>query len=291
MTRPDPAGSWSLGRGTMVETTTSGVQRAIRSVTHRLTGETPELPVEGQPGGVRRRDRLAQFGAADSGGPPRARRPRRLLDVHLHQLAAHPALPARMAREVRGPGRDGDRRPHAGVRVRAERRQHRPAGAGVQGRLSDRDRQRLRRLAGVRQPLLAGPVHRRRRGTDPLPPLRRGRVRHVRDGRPAAAPRGRCRGLRSGARRRWTRRASRSRPTGGPWDRPRRTSATAGVQRFRVAGSRAVQRAAQLSGAVAPRPQRVGADRARGRSRSTLPCSTSPADGSRSASRPATSTW
>ena len=30
----------------MVETT-SGVQRAIRSVTHRLTGETPELPVEG----------------------------------------------------------------------------------------------------------------------------------------------------------------------------------------------------------------------------------------------------
>ena len=32
----------------MVDTTTSGVQRAIRSVTHRLAGETPELPVEGQ---------------------------------------------------------------------------------------------------------------------------------------------------------------------------------------------------------------------------------------------------
>ena len=31
----------------MVETTTSGVQRAIRSVTHRLAGETPVLPVEG----------------------------------------------------------------------------------------------------------------------------------------------------------------------------------------------------------------------------------------------------
>jgi thiol-disulfide isomerase/thioredoxin len=31
----------------MVETTTSGVQRAIRSVTHRLTGDTPALPVEG----------------------------------------------------------------------------------------------------------------------------------------------------------------------------------------------------------------------------------------------------
>ena len=31
----------------MVETTASGVQRAIRSVTHRLSGETPVLPVEG----------------------------------------------------------------------------------------------------------------------------------------------------------------------------------------------------------------------------------------------------
>ena len=31
----------------MVETTASSVQRAIRSVTHRLSGETPELPVEG----------------------------------------------------------------------------------------------------------------------------------------------------------------------------------------------------------------------------------------------------
>ena len=31
----------------MVETT-SGVQRAIRSVTHRLSGETPELPIEGR---------------------------------------------------------------------------------------------------------------------------------------------------------------------------------------------------------------------------------------------------
>ena len=48
MTRPDPAGVMVLGRGTMVETTTSGVQRAIRSVTHRLSGETPELPVEGR---------------------------------------------------------------------------------------------------------------------------------------------------------------------------------------------------------------------------------------------------
>ena len=67
-------------------------------------------------------------------------------------------------------------------------------------RLPDRHRQRLRRLAGVRQPLLAGDLPRRRRGTDPVPPLRRGRVRHDRDGDPAAAAGCRCRRHRSGSR-------------------------------------------------------------------------------------------
>ena len=50
-------------------------------------------------------------------------------------------------------------------------------------RVSDRARQRLRGLAGVRQQLLAGRVHRGRGGTDPASPLRRGRLRRVRAGR------------------------------------------------------------------------------------------------------------
>ena len=47
-------------------------------------------------------------------------------------------------------------------------------------------------------------------------------------------------------------------------------------QRLRVAGARAVRRAAPLPRDVAARPQRVGAARARGRSRSTPPCSNEP---------------
>ena len=46
-------------------------------------------------------------------------RPRRLLDLHLRQLAAHAALRPRVGCEVRGPGADTDRRPYAGVRLRA----------------------------------------------------------------------------------------------------------------------------------------------------------------------------
>ena len=64
---------------------------------------------------------------------------------------------------------------------------------GTARRVSDRARQRLRGLARLRQPLLAGGVHRRRRGADPAPPVRRGRLRGVRDDHPAAAARGRPR--------------------------------------------------------------------------------------------------
>ena len=71
----------------------------------------------------------------------------------------------------------------------------RRAVEGHAGRVSGRARQRLRGLAGVQQPLLARRLHRRRGGTDPAPPLRRGRVRGVRAGHPAVAARGRARGL------------------------------------------------------------------------------------------------
>jgi pimeloyl-ACP methyl ester carboxylesterase len=44
--------------------------------------------------------------------------------------------------------------------------------------------------ARVQQPLLAGGVHRRRAGTNPAPPIRRGPVRRVRTGDSAVAARG-----------------------------------------------------------------------------------------------------
>ena len=65
------------------------------------------------------------------------------------------------------------------------RRQHHPRDARLRGRIPGRDRQRLRRLDRLRQPLLACHLHGRWPGTPPLPPLRRERVRDDRDGRPA----------------------------------------------------------------------------------------------------------
>ena len=135
---------------------------------------------------VRGRDRLAECGTADAGGAARPGRPRRLLDLHLRQLAAHAALRPRLGCEVRGPGADHHRRPHPGVRLRARPRQHRRPGPRAARALPDRRRQRLRRLADLRQPLLARRLHRRCAGPHPLPPLRRGRVRDAGDGHPAA---------------------------------------------------------------------------------------------------------
>ena len=80
--------------------------------------------------------------------------------------------------------------PEFDVRARPRATSAAPS-SGLRGRLPGRGRQRLRGLARVRQPLLAGALLRRRAGTDPAPPLRRGRVRAVRDGPPAAAGRGR----------------------------------------------------------------------------------------------------
>ena len=65
----------------------------IRSIAHRLAGEAPELPIEG---------RLARFDGATGwlnsepltpDGLARPGRPRRLLDLHLHQLAPDAAVP------------------------------------------------------------------------------------------------------------------------------------------------------------------------------------------------------
>ena len=151
-------------------------------------------------GGARRRARLAQLRAADGRRAARARRPRRLLDVLVRQLAADPALRQGVARAVSRPRARRRRRARAGVRVRARPRQRAPRGRRAGRRLPGRHRQRLRHLAVVREPLLAGGLPRRSRRASPLPPLRRGRLRGDRASDPAAA--GRRRGNRPRRRRR-----------------------------------------------------------------------------------------
>ena len=147
---------------------------------HSAAGRRP-------PSGLRQRERLAQLRAADGGRPPRESGPRRLLDLHLHQLAAHVGLGASVARALprSGPRRRG--RPHAGVLVRARPGQRQQGGEGDARRVSGRARPRLRSLERLRQPVLAGRLSRGCRGPDPLPPLRRGRLRRGRAGDSDAA--------------------------------------------------------------------------------------------------------
>ena len=78
---------------------------------------------------VRWRHRLAQLGAADARRPARTGRARRLLDLHLRQLAADAALRPRLGGEIRRRRADSRRRAHAGVRLRAQRRQRQRAVA------------------------------------------------------------------------------------------------------------------------------------------------------------------
>ena len=125
---------------------------------------------------------------------------RRLLDVLVRQLAAHAAVRQRVARAVSRPRARRRRRARARVRLRARPRQRAPRGRRAGRRLPGRHRQRLRDLAVVREPLLAGRLPRRSRRARPVPPLRRGRLRGDRAGDPAAA--GRRRGARPRRRRR-----------------------------------------------------------------------------------------
>ena len=94
---------------------------------------TPELPVLGPGAGVRRHAALVQHHAADDGPPARPRRARRLLDVHLHQLPAHAALHQGLGCRLPRPRPDDRRRPHAGVRLRAQGHQRRAAPSSARG--------------------------------------------------------------------------------------------------------------------------------------------------------------
>ena len=88
----------------------------------------------------------------------------------------------------------------------------RPPPAG--GRLPGRRRQRAGDLARVPQRVLAGALHRRCARVDPLPPFRRGTLRAVREGHPAAPGRGGSEGRRYLPRSRRRRRQ----PADGDWD-------------------------------------------------------------------------
>ena len=154
----------------------------------------PSIPcppaVRGSPRAVRRRDRLAQLAAAHAGGAARQGRARRLLDLHLHQLAAHPRLRSCLGRastREQGLVVIGVHTPE--FPFEGELDNVRWAREGDADRLSRRGRHRLRRLERVRQPLLAGDLPRRCAGQDPLPPFRRRRIRGRRAGHPATAPR------------------------------------------------------------------------------------------------------
>ena len=89
----DTTGSADLGSDTATSSVPPGRRGLIRSIIHRIAGEEVALPVEG---------RLPSFEGAtgwlnsDPLTPDdlRGRRTRRLLDLHLRQLAAHAPVPA-----------------------------------------------------------------------------------------------------------------------------------------------------------------------------------------------------
>ena len=158
------------------------------------------LPGARQGAGVRRQPALVQHArrpAADAGVAARPRRPGRLLDLHLHQLPAHAALPEGLGRALPQGRPDDRRRPLARVPVRERRRQRRRRDRAQRHPLPGRPGQRPRDLERLRQPVLAGRVLHRRPGQRPLRPLRRGRLRREGEGDPRAARRGRPPGRRA----------------------------------------------------------------------------------------------
>ena len=135
----------------------------FRSLAHRLAGDQQVLPVEGRLASFDGADGLAELGAADAGRPARARRPRRLLDLHVRQLAAHRSRTCGLGREVRRRRPDHRRRAHARVRLRA-----RPATTSPRSRAASASGSRSRSTAttacGAPSRTTSG-----RRSTSPMP--------------------------------------------------------------------------------------------------------------------------
>ena len=149
------------------------------------TGGRPGRAADRGPAGlVRGRDQLAELRAADARGTPRTSRPRRLLDLHVHQLAADGPVPSGVGREIRRRRPHDRRRPYPRVRLRAGPRQRRSPNARASAS-STRSRSTATTASGAPSTTTSGrPLYLAdARGTNPLPPLRRGRVRDDRDGR------------------------------------------------------------------------------------------------------------
>ena len=146
----------------------------IRSIAHRLAGEQVGLPVEGH---------LASFSGATgwlNSEPltPEGLRGRVVLAdfwtyTCINWIRTLPYVRAWDAKyRAAGLTIVGVHTPEFGFERNVDNVI--PAARNFGVGISDRARPRLCGLERVREPLLAGRVHRRCRGTDPLPPLRRG---------------------------------------------------------------------------------------------------------------------
>ena len=130
------------------------------------------------------------------GRAPRPRRADRLLDVHVHQLPAHAALPEGAVRAVppaTASRSSASRRPSSpSSRRRATSRRRSARTESRYPVVQDNKYGDLERLA---EPVLAGRVPDRRQGQGPPRPVRRGRLQAERGGGPRAAGRRRRRSL------------------------------------------------------------------------------------------------
>ncbi len=238
-----------------------------------------------RPGGEAALDRRAQRRGQDRAG--------RLLDLHVHQLHPHAALPRGLGPQVPQGRARRRRRALARVPVREGRRQRCRRDRLRRHPLSGRPGQRARHLELLSQPVLARPLSDRHERQNPLHALRRGRLRadRGRDPLPARRRRQTARSARTQApaRSRSPRMGSaRPRPTSAPPEAP--AGSTARPPQGSAAGGQAGLRHGRQ-----PDPQGAAAERVRlsgqlgrdGRGRALR----ATARASTSASRQPASTW
>ena len=136
---------------------------------------------------LRWRHHLVQF------GPPGCRQAQGqsgaggFLDLFLHQLHPHLALPAGLGRQVPRQRAGGGGGAHARVQVRAGPVERERGGGPLPDRFSRGAGRQPDHLAALGQPVLARLLPGRWQGQHPLPPVRRGRLRQDGKGDPVPA--------------------------------------------------------------------------------------------------------